>query len=101
MNKRLLCLLLLISSSLMQPLLATAGDVLCRLKERSEQSRTDSLLVYRQGKPVFEYRLCEKPQRIDCLNLSRPIMALAIGILVNERYIMSLDTDIGVSRLIM
>lgn len=95
MNKRLLCLLLLISSSLMQPLLATAGDVLCRLKERSEQSRTDSLLVYRQGKPVFEYRLCEKPQRIDCLNLSRPIMALAIGILVNERYIMSLDTPIS------
>jgi CubicO group peptidase (beta-lactamase class C family) len=92
--KRTISIFLLACCGLIVSLEATVVDVLKKIEHRAAQSQTDALLIVRQGKPVCTYPSSSFP-RIDCREMARPILALAIGFLWDERFITSLDTPVS------
>lgn len=90
--KRLFSTFLLFFAYTAQALQGTVVDVLCRLEARAAQSQTTSLLIVRQGKPVYRYCNGNDFPCMDVHEILRPIFALTFSRLVDERYITSLDT---------
>lgn len=90
--KRFVYVFLLIFLAANILLTATVVDVLNHLQVRIAQSETDSLLIVRNGKTAFKFSQCQEFPRLNCREMKRPILALAIGLLRDERYITSLDT---------
>lgn len=93
--KRIFQIYILIFYAIALQLDATVVDVLGRMEERAKQSKSDALLVVRNGKTVFDYHCGKDFPRLECQEMTRPIMALAIGFLCDERYIRSLDTPVS------
>ncbi len=77
----LLCLLI---SEKPVALHASVSNVLCRIADRSRESQSDSVIITSNGLPIFEYTSGKYWEPIDTLSITKSIVALAIGILIDE-----------------
>ncbi len=60
-------------------------EALERLKERAQSSKSDALVVLKDGKVVFEwYPQGEAPGPIEAMSTTKSIVGLAVGILVDQ-----------------
>lgn len=93
---RKICLLTLWFTILAIPaaLLGDAEQILFRLAQRCKESGSDSVLILRNGKPLFEYRSSLYWEPMETMSITKSISALAIGLLLYDGAIDSVDTPV-------
>jgi len=69
-------------------------EILQRLTCRCRDSQSDSVLVTQNGRVIFEYRSDPYWQPIDTSSITKSIVALAIGMLIDEERIASIDEPV-------
>lgn len=72
----------------------TSEEILLCLAKRARESNTDALLVIHKGRAIFEYRSDPYWQSIDAMSMTKSIVALVIGCLIDEGAIPSIDTPV-------
>lgn len=92
--RRFLCFLL--AFGLLSTSLHSEGteEILHQLACRARESKSDSVLITRNGKVIFEYRADAYWQPIDALSISKSMTALAVSLLIDEGKLTSLDTPV-------
>lgn len=63
---------------------AQEEEILNRIADRSRESRSDSVLITRDGRVIFEYRSQPDWEEIDLLSATQSIASLAIGMLIDD-----------------
>lgn len=84
------------AASLCVPAAATASleSVLLRLAQRSRESKSDAVLVLHNGRVIFEYRSDPYWQPIEAMAMTKSMTALAIGLMLDDRIISSVDEPV-------
>lgn len=72
---------------------ASIGSVIDRIKMRSEMSQSDALVILRQGKPLIVHQP-EACAGIDSMEMTKPLIGLAIALLLDEGRLPCLDMPI-------
>jgi CubicO group peptidase (beta-lactamase class C family) len=67
---------------------------LARLKQRAEQSHSDAIVIYHDGKLVAEWYFDKPPGRIETMSATKSIVSLAVGRLLDTGKLKSLDQPI-------
>jgi len=90
-----LLLILMFSPALGDPAPQTTKQAISRLVEGAKQANSDALLVMRGGKVLAEYRSSTAPSGpIPLMSVTQSVVGLAIGLLVREGKLASLDTPV-------
>ena len=76
------------------PAQASVEEVLYYLAQRCRESKSDAVLVTHQGRVIFEYRSDLYWEPIETMSITKSIVALAIGILIDEGKIRSINTPV-------
>ena len=66
-----------------------------RLAERSKETGSDAVIVYSQGKLIFEYHSDKKAHPIYLMSCLKSIVALAVGEAIAEGKIKSIDEPVA------
>jgi hypothetical protein len=72
----------------------TAHDVLKKIALRSRDSKSDAVLITRNGKVIFEYRTTQDWQALETMSMTKSFVNLAIGFLLQDRKIPSVDVPV-------
>ncbi len=73
---------------------ASSEEVLLCLAKRARESQSDAILIVHNGRAIFEYRSDPYWQPIDTLAITKSVVAVAIGVLIDEGKIASIDTPV-------
>lgn len=73
---------------------ANTEEILLRLAQRARESQSDAILIVHNGRAIFEYRSDPYWQPIDALAITKSVVALTIGLLIDEGKITSIDTPV-------
>ena len=73
---------------------ANTEEILLRLAQRARESQSDAILVVHKGRAIFEYRSDPYWQPIEIMAITKSVVALTIGLLIDEGKIPSLDTPV-------
>lgn len=73
---------------------ANLESVLERLTERSRESHSDSVLVLHRDKIIFQYSYSSCWLPLDTMSITKAMASLAIGLLIDEGKITSIDTPV-------
>lgn len=73
---------------------ANVENTLCRIANRSRESKSDAVIILHQGKPLFEYRSGKCWEPLDAMSITKSITALAIGFLIEDGYLTSVDEPV-------
>ena len=73
---------------------ANVESVLFRIAERSRQSKSDSVLVMHHDKVIFQYHSGACWQPLEARSMTESVAALAIGLLINEGKLASVDVPV-------
>jgi CubicO group peptidase (beta-lactamase class C family) len=75
---------------------SSAGDkhVLDKILQRAEQTHSSSMLVIKDGKTVVEYYAGDRNEKIQLMSCTKSIVSLAIGKLLDDSKIKSLDQPV-------
>lgn len=68
--------------------------VLCRLAERARESNSESVLIMHGNRPIFQYHASSCWQPLDSWSITKSVVALAIGIILDEGKLESVDTPL-------
>lgn len=69
-------------------------QILLRIAERARESQSDAVLIVHNGRAIFEYRSDPYWQPIDSLSITKSVVALSIGLLIEQGKIPSVDTPV-------
>lgn len=83
--------LLLLFSSLQA---APTEELFLSLANRGRESQSDAILIMHNGCLIFEYRSDAYWQPIDLMSITKSVVALVVGILIDEGAIESIDTPV-------
>lgn len=81
-------------------LLATAQQIidttaLNRLLKEAEKTQSNAVVIYKDGKLYGEYYFGKQPQRIEAMSSTKSIVNLAIGKLITDGLIQSVDQPVS------
>jgi CubicO group peptidase (beta-lactamase class C family) len=95
MRHLLLLALLWLTPVLAEPPPKTTQQTLTRLVATAKSSRSDTLLIVRNGKVLAEYHSSgSPPEPIELMSVTKGFVALAVGLLLREGKIESLDAPV-------
>src|ERR1700733_12859628 len=69
-------------------------SALCRLAERSRESQSDSVLIMHYDRPIFQYHSGFSWQPLDARAITTSMASLAIGIMIEEGHLSSVDVPV-------
>jgi CubicO group peptidase (beta-lactamase class C family) len=69
-------------------------DALNQLINESQKSHSDALVIWKDGKPYGEWYFGKTPTKIDAMSATKSVVNLAIGRLISEGKIISVDQHI-------
>lgn len=93
MKTKCLFLLVVLFSPLL-PLHASTMDALCKISHRADESNSDSVLVFHNSNLIGSYGKQKKFLSIESRSVTKSFVALAIGFLIQEGKIESIDTPV-------
>ncbi len=73
---------------------ADLESILCRITERARESKSTAVLITHCGRPILEYRSGPFWEPVDTMSITKSIVALAIGILIDEKKLDSVDVPV-------
>jgi CubicO group peptidase (beta-lactamase class C family) len=79
---------------LVNPAVASMEEVLQKIADRSKASDSDAVLILHNGNVVFEYRSTPSWRPIETMSITKAITALAVGLMLDEGKIDSIDRPI-------
>ncbi len=71
------------------------ADALANLKANAAMSRSDALLIQRDGKTLLETRSTAAAQPIELMSATKSVVALSIGLLLHSGALESLDQPVS------
>jgi len=74
---------------------AVDARALAELLKEAEAHRTSGLVVLRDGKLVGEWYFGQRKQRIEAMSATKSIVSLAVGLLIDDGKIESLDAPVS------
>jgi CubicO group peptidase (beta-lactamase class C family) len=71
------------------------ANALRRLAQRSQETGSDAVLVYRHGHKIFDYRSEKHTDLLDLMSCTKSIVGLAVGEAIAEGKIKSIDQPVA------
>jgi CubicO group peptidase (beta-lactamase class C family) len=72
----------------------TTKQALARLMDGAKRTHSDTLLVMRNGKVLAEWHTGNAPEPIELMSVTKSVVALAVGVLVRDGKLASLDEPV-------
>ncbi len=69
-------------------------NILDSLSRHSERTNSNALLIYQNGKPIIKNYFGKPVEKIEAMSATKSIVSLAIGILLDKKFIDSLDQPV-------
>lgn len=70
-------------------------EILSNIIEKSKTSHTDGLIIYKNGEIIAERYSSGKPEKIELMSATKSVVNLAIGKLIDDGKIKSLDQPVA------
>src|SRR5437763_1513601 len=70
-------------------------DPAAELRRASIDSKSDAVLVFRHGKPIFQYPATLPDAPMPLRSITKSVVSLAIGLLLDDKKIASLDSPLS------
>lgn len=71
-----------------------ADPALDKLKQRANETNSDAVLIFKDGKEILNYSSGRHDEPIETMSATKSIVSLAIGFLIDDGFLESVDTPV-------